>query len=436
MTGSRGQRAREAGLAAMLALTTACPAAMAAEPASGNQAATARQTPSIEGWDALVERLRALAPKMLAKLPPEMQDDPQIRQELARLMLESLASGAIGAISHDPDRPVFLPSINLTLNIGQPNADTTYKQARIAPGGSYRLRGRLENVRIARIGQMGRAATPSTTQALGYFDLATLKRDAQGRYDVILSPQRPPGHTGDWWPLDPATDGLLLRLVMADWNTERDPTISIERLDAPATKPRIAASTLEARLRALPDDVDRMAALLIDQVPNLMAQGYVNKAKVFDVAAVGGNLTGQFYYNIPYRLAADEALIVSARVPEKCHYYSLIQTNTVFETIDWYNNHSSLNDTQLRVDGDGMLRVVVSARDPGVPNWLDTSGHMEGAVQGRWTDCSAQPMPEVIKVKIAKLRRHLPKDTPAVSAEQREKIVRERRAALQQRNLW
>ncbi len=433
----RFTRPGAAGLVLVLALTTTTPAASAAEPRpAAAPAAAPREAPTIAGWDALIDRLRALAPKMLERLPPEMQDDPQIQQELARLMLESLASGAIGAISHDRDRPVFLPQINLTLNIGQPNADTTYKQALIAPGGTYRLRGRMEKVRIARLGQLGRANTPSQVQALGYSDFNTLKVDDQGRYDVILSPERPAGYNGDWWRLDPATDNLLLRLVMADWNKERDPTISIERLDAAATKPRLSAAQLEARLRALPDTVDRMAVLLIDQVPRLMAEGYVNKAKVFDVAAVGGNLTGQFYYNLPYRLADDEALIVSARVPEKCHYYSLIQTNTVFETIDWYNNHSSLNDTQLKLDGDGVLRVVVSARDPGVPNWLDTSGHREGAIQGRWTDCSAQPVPEVTKVKIARLRKHLPADTPTVTLEEREKIVRERRAALQQRNLW
>jgi Protein of unknown function (DUF1214) len=425
---------RPALVAAALALTAASTSFAGARAEDGAQGPSAQ--PTIAGWDAFVDRLRALGPKMLAKLPADMQNDPQIQQELARLMLESLAAGAIGTISHDPDHPVFLPSLNLTLNVGQPNADTTYKQALIAPGGTYRLRGRLENVRIAKIGQMGAGSTPSQIRTLAYNDLNALKIDDRGRYDVVLSPERPVGYTGDWWKLEPTTSGLLLRLVMADWVKERDPTISIERLDAPATKPRMSASQLEAKLKALPDGVDRMAILLVDQVPRLMQQGYVNKAKAFDVAAIGGELTGQFYYNIPYRLADDEALIVSAKVPEKCGYFSLIQTNTIFETIDWYNNHSSLNDTQLHVDADGVLRVVVSAKDPGVANWLDTSGHREGAIQGRWTDCSAQPVPEVAKVKIGQVPSQLPAGTPKVTLQEREKIVRERRAALQQRSLW
>src|SRR3546814_9531355 len=74
-------------------------------------------------------------------------------------------------------------------------------------------------------------------------------------------------------------------------------------------------------------------------------------------------------------LGPDEALIVEAEVPTQCGYASLILTNDIYETTDWYNNQASLNNAQWRVDGDGILRVVVSAKDPCVPNWLDTSGY-------------------------------------------------------------
>jgi hypothetical protein len=32
---------------------------------------------------------------------------------------------------------------------------------------------------------------------------------------------------------------------------------------------------------------------------------------------------------------------------------------------------SCLNDAQAQVDGDGVLRAVISKQDPGVHNWLD-----------------------------------------------------------------
>src|SRR3546814_2207077 len=117
-------------------------------------------------------------------------------------------------------------------------------------------------------------------------------------------------------------------------------------------------------------------------------------------------LVGQFYYEGAYQLAPDEALLVEAKVPETCGYWSLILTDDVYETTDWVNNHSSLNDAQARVDKDGLFRAVISAQDPGVPNWLDTAGNASGAVQGRWLDCSDKPIPDTRVVKVKRSEEH------------------------------
>jgi hypothetical protein len=175
--------------------------------------------------------------------------------------------------------------------------------------------------------------------------------------------------------------------------------------------------------------------LLVDKPQKLRAEGYLNKLKGVDLSHLGG-LAGQFYYEGAYELKDDEALIVETPVPEKCAYRSLILTNEVYETTDWYNSHSSLNGAQAPADKDGILRIVVSAHDPGVPNWLDTAGYPSGVIQGRWLDCSSQPVPTVKKVLLKDARKSLPAATPKISAQEREKQVRERRAALQQRPLW
>ena len=132
----------------------------------------------------------------------------------------------------------------------------------------------------------------------------------------------------------------------------------------------------------------------------------------------------------------DEALIVEVKPPARCLYSSIILTNDIYETTDWVNNHSSLSDSQYRVDTDGVLRFVVSSRDPGVPNWLDTAGYPTGVIQGRWTECDSQPVPSVRKIAFADLRKSLPADTPGVTPAQREQQLRDRRAAYLQRPLW
>lgn len=406
--------------------------AIAATPFAA-RAQNASTSPAVAGWGEFAETVRTLPDRMLAKLPPAMRNDPQVQQEVARLALEAIASSSLETIGGDGDAPVFLPSIGQVLNVGQPNADTIYRAATITPGGSYRLRGKRGSLRLTVLAQVAPPTNPNDGPR-AHLNLAELKTDADGRFDVLLSADRPAGHTGDWWKLDPGATRLMLRMVSADWGKEAEPTFSLERIDKPIGRKRPPAATLEQRLRALPKAIDFIGPLFVAQVEKMRSEGYTNKLRSFQ--APYGALAGQFYYEGSYDLADDEALIVDSAVPAKCDYRSLILTNDIYETTDWHNNHSALNDTQAPADSDGRLRIVISARDPGVRNWMDTAGHPRGAIQGRWTGCDSQPIPEVRKVKVKDVAKFLPRDTPEVTPEQRQAILRERRRALMERAYW
>lgn len=386
----------------------------------------------VAGWDEFVETLRTLPDRMLAKLPEDMRDDPQVQQEVARLALESLSSSSLEAIGGDGDFPEFLPSIGRIWNVGQPNADTIYKSTRVKPGASYRITGRKGTTNLAVIAQVV-PRSMAANWGRPELDLNKVRTDAQGRFDVLVSEKKPADHDGDWWELSPHASRLMMRLVSSDWGREVEPVVAIERIDRPMGRRRTPAADLEARLRALGPQVDMMALLFVDHVARLRAEGVVNRLKIMTPQ---GALGGQFYYEGVYDLADDEALVIESPVPATCGYRSLILTNELYETTDWYDNHASLNGAQAVPDSDGRLRIVVSARDPGVKNWLDTAGYLRGVVQGRWTGCDSQPIPEVRKMKIGRVRDALPKDVAVVTPRERERIVRERRRALQERRLW
>ena len=426
----RGMHRHFGGLAA-IALALAGGTGAAAQETGAEQVTT-------PGWHEFVDKLRELPALILAKLPEDQRRDPRIQQEVGRLALEALTARSLEAISADVNNPVFLPSLNQTLNVYQPNSDTIYKQTPVDPTGSYRLRGTRGSLRIFKLGQLSRTGPDGNEKVvpLAYGDFNALPVNAEGKFDVLLSPTRPEGYTGNWWKLEPQANGLVIRQVSADWVKERDPTISIERLDRSTLRPRESTASLRKRLDELGGRTANTALFLVGTPGELRREGFVNKLKIFDVISGMGGLFGQFYYHGAYALNDDEALILESKVPTKCGYYSTILTNDLFETTDWVNNQSSLNDAQSQVDKDGVLRIVISARDPGVPNWLDTAGNSTGVVQGRWTDCNAQPMPTLTKVKLADLRRHLPKDTPQVSAQERDHQLRDRRAAFLQRILW
>src|SRR3972149_5182952 len=118
-----------------------------------------------------------------------------------------------------------------------------------------------------------------------------------------------------------------------------------------------------------------------------------------------------------FELNPDEALIYETEVPKQCRYWNIEIIDMLFSVIDYMNRQTSLNGYTARVDKDGKFRAVISATDPGVPNWLDTAGYAKGAMFGRWTECSSYPVPTIKKVKVAEVRQYLPADTPVVTSE-------------------
>ena len=388
-------------------------------------------------WEEFVDQLKPLGARLMSRIPERLRKDPQVVQESYRLLLSGLARALSDAAIGDRRHPMFVPEIGLAQNIAQPNSDTVYKAAMIDGAGTYRIQGERGNTRLFVMVQLGpdTMRTGQFSAALRQHDFDTLTLDKQGRFDVVLSQVRPEGHGGDWWELDPRAEKLLVRTVACRWGVEHEPRYGIDRLDVQPNKGRYSTMDLSFRLSEIPTITANCACLFPDHVEKLRQDGYINRLKVFDVSQMNG-LNRQHYYEGAYELEDAEALIVEAKVPDQVKYWSLILTNDLYETTDWANNQASLNDAQAHVDRDGWFRAVVSARDPGVPNWLDTSGYRTGAIQGRWFDASSAPTPQVRKVELAALRSAIPADTPMITPVQRAAALRQRRIHAQMRVIW
>ena len=388
-------------------------------------------------WEKLIDGLRPLGEAMRERVPERLRSDPQVMAESMRLLLAGLARASSDTMIGDRRHPVFVPELNIAQNIFQPNADTIYKSCLIEKGGSYLLRGDRGTVRMIILAQMG----PDTLRTgkhhplLGQIDFDDLTVAKDGSFEVVISPERPAGYEGDWFLLNPDCEKFMVRIVACDWGVEREPRFGIARLDVDEAKGRLSTEQLNEAFAEIPGIAAVSALAFPTHVEELRDEGYVNRFKIFDVSQMSG-LAGQFYYEGAYELRDDEALISEVKVPDSYKYWSIILTNDLYETTDWYNNQSSLNDMQGLVDDDGVFRTVISARDPGVHNWLDISGYPTGAIQGRWFEASEKPMPTLRKVQLADVLEHLPETTRLVSPQQRAIALRNRRLAAQMRIIW
>jgi len=392
-------------------------------------------------WRAFMEPLDSMGERVSGWLSEPGNE--QLRHELYKTILLNMSSGYFVWLYADEEHPDFFPFISITHNSFVPNPDFVYSHSPLSDTGVYRIsgfRGTVKGIdfQLGTGSVMARGIIDGNLlgAAKANYDLdddATINQD--GSFDVILSPERPEGYDGDWWHLPPDVSHIMPRQMSYDWLNEIDGRLAIERLDRPAIKPRPGPEQLKEQIRGVISWAETIVDVTADWSRRFTGDFDVNKLE-YATPAEFALLQGQRYAWGRFELADDEALIIEAKVPDKVRYWGIDLHDDLNIVIDWMNRQSCLNGFTSTPDADGYVRYVVSARDPGVPNWLDNAGYEKGMICARWQRCDEYPEHATKVVKLSELRDHLPAETPVVSAEQRDADIRLRRKGLQMRRRW
>jgi hypothetical protein len=392
-------------------------------------------------WGEYLDLLKPHAKLMEDTWAPHSE---QLKAELYKQLIMNIALGYFLYFQGDEWHPDWAPFLNSVFML-QPNPDTIYWLTAIPGEGTfgkavYRITGERGSNRILNFstgaGMMG--MKQKLGPGMNDYNADHFKLDPNGRFDVIFSGEKPAGYTGDWCYLNPKAEWILARAVSYDWKNERDPRLAIERLDAPLLRPAQTKEIIDARIRELFSGfVPRLTKKWLDFQNKIEADGYVNK---FELSRHNENGTSkewqQTYWQTVYQFNADEALVLETDLPKNSVYWNIQIADMLWNQVEFVYRQSSLNGHQARIDSDGKFRAVISVEDPGIANWLDTGGYLKGVGLGRWFRSDSEPTPTLKKVKLADVRKHLPADTPAFSAEDRKKQLRERREGAQLRRRW
>ncbi len=386
-------------------------------------------------WAAMLENISPVGDQLINRWGRE-DPSPDDRRDLLRLALSAVANGYLSHVALDPRRPTWTPCWNISMNMGGPCPDYTYRTTDVDPKGTYRISGFRGTNRFVEIGQhsyelLGCEGPTSVAPMQHSLDELTLGKN--GEFSLVLGPERPAGYEGDWSRLQPSTVRLLLRQCAVDWINEVDARMAIERLDdAPPT----TTAEIDRRLANLGPWAEGMVRFDIDLARWYRENHGVNVlTRSKKVESIGG-MPNQVYYDGAYEIDDDEALVVETALPRECLYWSILVADDRFSTVDWANHQSSLNEAQARIDRDGKLRAVISKQDPGVQNWLDKADNPWGVIQMRWKLPSDAPDPVVTRCKLSDVRKHLPDEIPAYTKERREEAIRLRRVGYQMRLHW
>ena len=448
-----------------------------------------------EAWDAMIaefERARDAIDQ------PELMPAPDNDRNLAegyRYLLGFVHNAVERAFHTDVDHPFIRHALQIVNKGTIDNADAIYFQTQIDGRQRYLVRGkpadarhwrgdlRAETGRLAPqylifevnqgplAGDTGSLAElrPGIKAKTGQLDSSEIEVDKDGHFEILLAPSKPEDYQGNFIAThrssrreDPSgavegpdryADYLSGRQLFYDWAREDAVALTIEPLDhsgqaTPAFTPARAADQLArcgALVRGQMQFWNEFYTVLLETYgkrdgadgERFMPRNKFNEPNAA-ARETGGGQSTNIYAGGVYELEPDEALIIESRVRVPPQYIGFHLSNLWGESHDFANHQSSLNGMQMEIDEDGVLRWVVAHRDPGIPNWIDTTGHREGYLVPRWAYSKTPPKEQwptvkATKVAFSEIREHLPKGLREVGPGERRERIRERQLHVQGR---
>jgi hypothetical protein len=366
-------------------------------------------------------------------------ENEHLRAGLYRQFTMNLSQGYFLYFHGDPKHPQWVPFENSAF-LAQPNPDSVYHYTAVDGAGVYRISGQRATVPVMGFATAKNCIGMAEPPGPGYdnYDADDLSLGAGGDFEFILSTQRPNGYQGDWRYLNPEAQFVIARQFSYNWGREVDGRFAIERLDVAPPRPAMTATDTDRLLKELFGQYVRgLSGVALGYMKALREREHSDQVVLTDFDDIGNSGSWpQAYYECMFALEPDEALILETELPEQHVYWNVQVIDALWNQVDLVYRQTSLNGHQAVVDADNVFRAVLSTVDPGIPNWLDNGGNRRGMLIGRWYRCSSHPIPTVRKVKLNEVRQNLPRNTPTVSAEEREEMLRARAIGAQLRRRW
>lgn len=437
--------------------------------------------------------LRDAFDKMIADLQaardvidtPELYPVPADDRNLAegyRYLLGFMLAGIERALD-DPLYPRFKRTIQPMNRSTIDNSDAVYLAAEIDGNHSYRLRGKAGDSRHWRgespqgearapqyvifelasgfAGDTGRLdeLKPGSRINTSTLDCHALQVEPDGSFEILVAPEKPENFSGNFMLSRRVSRGkefvgrfLSCRELFHDWENEDLLDLEILRIGCEkAPRPPLDSAAAVKMLGEVGEITNNQMkfwnafyAVTLETYGKVqggldngtdkpfMPTNDMNPPNALGIATGGGQSTNVYSGGV-YKLTDDEALIIESEVYIEPDFLGFHLSNLWGESLDFESYQSSLNASQMLLGADGIYRWVVSHRDPGVANWLDTTGIEHGFLTIRYTYTQQPPKEKwptlaVKKVAFSEVVANLPSDTQHLTQAQRDarRLIRHR----------
>ncbi len=387
--------------------------------------------------EATVQAARAAAVSRYQAAPPARLADGKATLIGA---VDEAVYGALLALTNDPARPEVLWNVALPYDIGAyhvaggryggDDPDRIYRTIAVDPAYQYEIHGRRlpqASLDFSFEAISGPALWGKAKDALQAKDIDVA---ADGTF-VINADTTPDNDRRNHLQLPPGTANILVRDTLDNWTLELPNELTVTRIDQ---------GNVEASSR---DALEKRAALevqkSIDQSLRFIAGVWKNPPNhLFPVLRkLGDGVKGGVIAVNRFNLRDDEALVITLdSLGGK--YLGVEVTDPWMRSADYARRSTSLNNTQAQANADGSYTYVLTQRDPGIHNWLDTGGLHEGLLLVRWELLpGAIPLDKAVReVRVVQLS-HLAAAPPAgaahISPAERQQELAARSASYERR---
>jgi len=297
----------------------------------------------------------------------------------------------------DPDRPSFLAMLDGVRFVGAAGPDIDYDVAAVRPDSLYSISGVRGEATYVGITVYAGAGAGGASAVVASVDV-----------DDIMNTDG----TFVWEFSHPEAARVIVRQYFHDRTSQSRGSWSIERVDvggkigaadAPSTR-RMGSTEMSARVSNAAKSLRWNAQLNQLWTPERRAfpNAFVRQSCDDIVAAIPNP---DVVYSFTWWKVADvDEVVVIDFMPPETAYWSLQLCDRWYQCFP--DRRSNINNRGATINADGTVRIVISDGDPGVSNWLDTSGHRVGIMFFRWlhADIAKQPVCRVVnRVEVASL---------------------------------
>lgn len=353
-----------------------------------------------QAWDEFCDTLKAAGASLTF---PGAPVDSFNQAEGYRYLTRLLRAGLEAFVEYaDPHAPVLHRVVHETVKMGADNPDNFYMTARLDGRCDYRIRGKRNTVKYLGFGtHIGHYGQGGGLPPTGYIEASQLEIDQAGHFELILSRTPQPKN---WLPMTEETGTLIVRQTFLDRDQEQPADLMIERIDGANHPSPLTPQRLDDGLKSASTLVAGASLLFVKWARDF--QAHSNQLPLFDpdVSNKAGGDPNIRYYHSHWALAPDEALVIEATPPD-CEHWNFQLNNYWMESLDYRYHPIHTNKHLAHYEADGSVRIIVAHRDPGLPNWISTTGHTSGTMCFRWIRAKAHPQPRTQVVKWDALKR-------------------------------